>query len=72
MPRYSGKALGLTYPVRTLLDKAAFDDLNACRKARGENQAEFVRQAVLFFLITKCSQKSIDSPMQPSDEGTQE
>jgi hypothetical protein len=71
MPRYSGKALGLTHPVRTLLDKDTFKDVKACQEARGENQAEFVRQAILFFLLTKCSQDPIDSTMQPSDEGVQ-
>ena len=68
MSRYPGKSLGLTCAVRTLLDKETFGEVNASATERGENQAEFVRQAILFFLITKCASNSIDCTRESIDE----
>lgn len=65
MARYQGESLELIHPARTLLDEATFDHMNQCRAERGENQAQFVRQAITYFLLTKCSQKSTDSKIHP-------
>ena len=69
MARYKGPAKSLTHPVRTLVDDETLTQLNACRARRGENQAEFVRAAILFFILTKCSDNSIDRTMQSVDMG---
>jgi len=68
MSRYPGKPLGLTYAVQAFLDKETFGQVNACATKRGEYRAEFVRQAILFFLITECASNSIGSRVQPIDE----
>lgn len=68
MPRQAGPPKGLTHSIRTLVDDATFTDIEACRAARKETQAEFTRQAIFFFILTKCLSNPTDSLMQPSEQ----
>lgn len=64
MARLGRPSKGFTFKVQTLLDKDTFDDMEACRKVRGETQAEFVRQSIIFFILTKCSFNPMNKTMQ--------
>lgn len=68
MPRQSGPSRGLTHPLRTLVDKSTFEQAKACYEARKETQADFVRAAIVHFILTKCLSNPVDSTIQPEGQ----